>query len=189
MREGAEDEITQLWEGDEWNNLIKYEKISYLICVSKSNSKHAPGVLITFQEGLEGDVYGGIKELLQDNALNGRGVSHLFMQLVRASIESAIEIEEFIENVLDAAAEEAQNVESKKNKKLQNAISQIRFECQELLRTMKPFLDTMTDLVEAKAFPASIIGSSVASWKAILVSLKRLDENIRGYLMFIYMHI
>eukprot|EP00291_Cryptomonas_curvata_P011785 CAMPEP_0172188066 /NCGR_PEP_ID=MMETSP1050-20130122/21699_1 /TAXON_ID=233186 /ORGANISM="Cryptomonas curvata, Strain CCAP979/52" /LENGTH=470 /DNA_ID=CAMNT_0012862483 /DNA_START=123 /DNA_END=1535 /DNA_ORIENTATION=- len=162
-------------------DFVELEQISYLL----KNDPPAPGctsssgTLISFQEGKDGDVFGELRERLGANTgkERHRGAPYLLMQLVRASCESASDIEHYIEDALEQLAQMMNDRPGRLD--LSNKARKIDSLCEELRRVMTPFAQTLEWMTGDK-FPKDLLGSSPVAWVDLHMQQHRLNDNIQG---------
>jgi len=162
----------------EEDNIIDLEQISYILYADQRGD----GTLISFQEGKEGDCYSEIREMLafKSAKTHKRGVGHLFMQLVRASTESAALIERYLEDAIDQLYSRIE--EDPENVDYINAARSIQHECDMLERILVPYADTLMQMTQG-FFPPSCRGNSKAAWMSLAFQQKRMGENLKGHKM------
>ena len=141
------------------------------------------GTLITFQEGIKvGRAFENVRDRIRNfnSKIHQRGATHLLMQLVRASTESALSIEHYIEEALDRL--QIQIRQHPDDIELVNFAKQIEIECETLQRVLEPFTETLLNLTKTReaSLSTSVLGHNRAAWEDILLQQKRLDDNIEG---------
>jgi hypothetical protein len=173
--------------------VIDYEQITYLLHLEVGRE-----TLITFQEGKAGDVFGEVREALRSSAtkIHTRGAAFLLLHLIRASTESAVGIGEFVGIALDqlstAMAEQPESLELVAHARhlesecetmhrysIANAICSTTAFHPRCYRLIRPFADTLTDLVGG-VYPKEVMGLSRSGWHSINIELRRLMEDMSG---------
>ena len=115
----------------------------------------------------------------KDGVIHKRGAAHLLMQLARASVESAVTIEHYIEKLLDDL--QIDMALKPKDLRLFNLAKQIESECMTMRRIMDPFGEAVGELTcHNSNIPPGVMGLSVSAWRNIMVQQKRLRENVTG---------
>jgi len=157
----------------EEDKIIEFEQISYIL----HNNAKGEGTLISFQQGIEGDCFGDIREMLEQKShkTHRNGVGYLFMQLIKASTESAAKIERYLEYAIDQLQAFIEN--DPENIDYINAARSMQHECDMLERVLVPFSETLLQMSQG-FLPASCRGNSKAAWLSLTYQLKYLADNI-----------
>jgi len=184
-----EDESAQLYDVD-IENMVEIEQISYLLkndpppsapsasAPASPGTNPAGGILISFQEGKDGDVFGGVRERLFANGKERRrGAAYLMMQLVRASCESAGEIEHYVESALDQLKVALRQRPGSLD--LANKARQMEAVCDDMRRIVLPFAETL-EWMTGERFPKELLGNTLLAWEDLHMQQHRLANNIQG---------
>jgi Mg2+ and Co2+ transporter CorA len=161
---------------------LRSEQISFLLHIStegKYAQGGAPGILMTLQEGLTGDDFGEVRRQLRERkgVITRHGVAHLLQALVKTSIESASDIEKFVDASLSTFRDRLSDRKELKNPINDKLLKKIQSECEAMHRILLPAMQAL-DFMCHNLFPREVLGNNVIAYHNLNVQTRRLDSNI-----------